>query len=401
MSTPITELPVRQKSESGKFTTILWWFATAIPELIKNCTSDRYRAKIIGAGVLFTWLYASVAWIYFWSLNISSPFLFVPLGILIGFGILSIDRMLIASISKNKKSKIAISFRVLLAILLGSFIAQPILLWMFDKDISQEIAIVQDKKVQEKRTELQAIYQIEKEDLLNRQNQINQNKSTKYAALEKAESEYLKEIDGTGGSQKFGIAGIAREKEKAYERAKQAFDEEASEKQEEISQIEERLTKIDSTIISGTEDFKTNKLSEGFLIRVDALQSLLEKDEHFALQKRYYLILIILVLFELIPIISKLYLPTGSYDEKVRLQDELELQMAQLQQEQWLDFTRYTSSIAQEADKTFSSEIYQKIPNQRNEKLEEMIETWKASPIQSFEDFWQQAQFKLMRERKI
>ncbi len=395
------ELPNGQKPIPGKFTKILWWFSTAIPELIRDCTTDRYRARIIGAGVVFTWVYATVAWIYFWSLNIFSPFLFVPLGILIGFGILSIDRMLIASISKNKKSKIAITFRILLAILLGSFIAQPILLWMFEKDISQEISIVQEEKVQEKRTEVQAIYQSEKENLIAKKNSLYIDKSIKYSALEKAEKEYIDEIDGTGGSKKFGIAGIAREKEKAYLRTQQAYQDMEESQKKELSRIEKRLMNIDSTINSGTEDFKTNKLSEGFLIRVDALQSLFEKDEHYALQKRYYLILLILVLFELIPIISKLYLPTGSYDEKVKLQDELELKLAQLNQEQNIDLHEHTFSVAQESDKLISSEIYNQAPQKQKEKLEELMQEWKASPQLSFEEFLNQVKFKMMRNREV
>lgn len=401
MGNQTKELPNVQNTIPGKFTKILWWFSTAIPELIKDCTTDRYRARIIGAGVVFTWVYATVAWIYFWSLNISSPFLFVPLGILIGFGILSIDRMLIASISKNKKSKIAITFRVLLAILLGSFIAQPILLWMFEKDISQEISIVQDEKVQEKRMELQKIYQIEKEELLSRQEKLKVQKDQKYAALEEAEKEYIDEIDGTGGSKKFGIAGIAHEKEKAYLRSQQAYQNLEESQKKKLSRIENRLTSIDSTVISGTEDFKTNKLSEGFLIRVDALQSLFEKDEHYALQKRYYLILLILVLFELIPIISKLYLPTGSYDEKVKLQDDLELKMAHINQEQNLDFHQHTYAVAQESDKLLSSELYKQVPIKQQEKLDELMEEWKASPQLSFEDFLDQVKYKMMRNREI
>lgn len=400
MSTQMNELPDRRKSEPSKFTQLLWWFSTAIPELIKDCTSDRYRAKIIGAGVVFTWLYATVAWIYFWSLNVSSPYIFVPLGILIGFGILSIDRMLIASISKKKKSIIAISFRVILAILLGSFIAQPILLWMFEKDISTEISIVQDGKVQEKRKELQSIYQSEKDFLLQRKAAINSEENTRYAALEKAEGEYIKEIDGTGGSEKFGIAGIAREKEKVMERAEESFKALKINNQKELSLTENRLLSIDSTIIAETQDFKENKLSEGFLIRVDALQSLFEKDEHYALQKRYYLILIILVLFELIPIISKLYLPTGSYDERLRLQDEMELNMAEYNQEQSLELKKYFNDVAQDSDKYLATELYKKLPDHRDEKIDELMQEWKASPTQSFNSFLENAKFKMIGERE-
>lgn len=401
MSTQTNEFPIRPQPDPGKFTRILWWFSTAIPELINQCKSDQNRAKIIGAGVAFTWLYATVAWIYFWSINISSVWLAIPLGILIGFGILSIDRMLIASISKKKKSWIAISFRVVLALLLGAFIAQPILLWMFDKDISQEIAIVQDIKVQEKRQELQRVYTTEKLELQNRQQALLDQKSSKYAALEMAEQEYIKEIDGTGGSGKYGIAGIAREKEKAKQRAEEAYQTISESQEKESAQINTRLQALDSIINAETENFRKNKLSEGFLIRVGALQSLFEKDEHFALQKRYYLILIILVFFELIPIISKLYLPTGSYDERVILQDDLELKLAQAHQESLLDYHLSVNELSTFKDKQTANILMELTDQQKAEIIEDLGEQWKLNPQLSFEQFWNMAQLKLMRNQEI
>lgn len=400
MSTQTNEFPIGEQPEPGKFTRILWWFSTAIPELIKECKSDRHRAKIIGAGVIFTWLYATVAWIYFWSLNVMEPWLYIPLGILIGFGILSIDRMLIASISKKKKSWIAISFRVLLALLLGAFIAQPILLWMFDKDISQEIAIVQDKKVQEKRQELQTVYVSEKTELQNRELQLKQQVSTKYSALQNAEQEYLKEIDGTGGSGRYGIAGIAREKEKALARAQNTYKDTEEANQKKLGYINRRLLAIDSTINAETESFREHKLSEGFLIRVAALQSLFEKDEHFALRKRYYLILIILVFFELIPIISKLYLPTGSYDERIQLQDELELKLAEARQASLANYHLETDGLNQEMDQKTARQILELTEEQKAEIIEDLGKQWRSNPQLSFEQFWSMAQLKLMKEKK-
>lgn len=399
MSTHKHEFPIRPKPEPGKFTKILWWFSTAIPELIKDCKSDQHRAKIIGAGVIFTWLYATVAWIYFWSINISSIWLAIPLGILIGFGILSIDRMLIASISKKKKSWVAISFRVVLALLLGAFIAQPILLWMFDKDISQEIAIVQDQKVQEKQQELLSVYSSEKAELLSRQDQLKSFKESKYEALENAEQAYLKEIDGTGGSGKYGIAGIAREKEKAYNRAKETYSALEESQKQESQLIHNRLTKIDSTINAETENFRQNKLSEGFLIRVSALQSLFEKDEHFALRKRYYLILIILVFFELIPIISKLYLPTGSYDERLVLQDQLELKLAETQQQNLLQYHLQVNELSTEKEQQTANQLLELTDQQKAEIIEDLGEQWRLNPQLSFEQFWSMAQLKLMRDK--
>jgi len=322
------EAGLKQTYQPNLQTKILWWFSTTIPDIIHDCTSDRHRAKIIGSGVIFTWLYATIAWIYFWAINISNPLIYIPLGIFIGYGILTIDRMLIASISKHKNNFIAIAFRVLLAILLGAFIAQPIILWMFEKDINTEVSILHDKKIREKGNEVTKIYQLEKAELKTQDAEIIAEKNKKYNAIENAETEFLAEIDGTGGSGKYGIAGIAKQKEIALNRATKEYEKLEGNTNHTLQLIDLRLREIDSLIIMRTKEFENTELSDGFLIRIEALKSLFNKDETGALKERYYLILIILILFELIPIISKLYLPTGSYDEKVLIRDEVELKIA-------------------------------------------------------------------------
>jgi len=216
-----------------------------------------------------------------------------------------------------------------------------------------------------------------------------------------AEQEYIKEIDGTGGSGKYGIAGIAREKEKAKQRAEKAYQTISESQEVESAQINTRLQAVDSIINAETENFRKNKLSEGFLIRVGALQSLFEKDEHFALQKRYYLILIILVFFELIPIISKLYLPTGSYDERVILQDDLELKLAQAHQESALDYHLNVHALSTVQDKQTAQILMELTDQQKAEIIEDLGEQWKLNPQLSFEHFWNMAQLKLMRDKKI
>jgi len=192
-------------------------FLPSFQRLFKTVTSDRHRAKIIGSGVLFTWLYATIAWIYFWSINIVNPFIYVPLGIFIGYGILTIDRLLIASIAKGKKNRITIGFRVVLALFLGGFIAQPIILWMFEKDISAEVSMLQDKKTADKRIALTSIFNTESTALNNRKSEILVETTTRFTAIEVAEKAFLQEIDGTGGSGNYGIADIARQKKEALE----------------------------------------------------------------------------------------------------------------------------------------------------------------------------------------
>ena len=394
------KLSQKRDNDTSEKLTVLWWFSTAIPEIIKDCTSDRNRAKIIGAGVLFTWLYATIAWIYFWSISIKNPFIYISLGIFIGFGILTIDRMLISSMGKGQRNFVAIGFRVALAMFLGAFIAQPIILWMFEKDINAEVAILHGQKTQEKRTALEALFATETNELTNRRTQIADETTALYEDLQSAESDYLEEIDGTGGSGKYGIAGIAREKKRALDRAQKSHDQYQASSAGDLQRIDTRLGEITQRINEETDAFKERELDTGFLIRIEALQSLFDKDETGALAERYYLILIILVLFELIPIISKLYLPTGSYDEKVRLRDQIEIELAKSNTEKELSLKELYNQKAKEEDSELINNLFANISVTRKAKVEEIVKSWRASSDISFDELWNEIKEDLLSKKE-
>ena len=67
-----------------------------------------------------------------------------------------------------------------------------------------------------------------------------------------------------------------------------------------------------------------------FLTRIEALSNLVKNNQ--ALQIRYYLIIIILMLIELMPVLAKTMIPSGTYDEKVKLREEMEKEIAQSNQ---------------------------------------------------------------------
>ena len=91
----------RENYEPSEFTEFLWWLSTAERELITDCVVDRNRYRIIGMTVLATWAFATLAWTYFFSTVVDHAYLFVPLGLFMGFIVLCIDRALIKGINKS------------------------------------------------------------------------------------------------------------------------------------------------------------------------------------------------------------------------------------------------------------------------------------------------------------
>src|SRR5215203_3242629 len=98
MATKNLSVAQRATYESGSVQEFLWWLSTAEKEIISECTIDRNRYAIVGMIVLSTWMFATLAWTYFFSTAIDSPWVFVPLGFFMGFIILCIDRALIKGI---------------------------------------------------------------------------------------------------------------------------------------------------------------------------------------------------------------------------------------------------------------------------------------------------------------
>ena len=120
----------RENYTPSEFTRFLWWLATAEKELIQDCKVDRNRYAITGMAVLGTWLFATLAWSYFFSTVLSNTIVVLALGIFMGLIILGIDRALIKGITAANKRKAApVFFRLALALTIGTFMAQPALLY--------------------------------------------------------------------------------------------------------------------------------------------------------------------------------------------------------------------------------------------------------------------------------
>src|SRR3982751_2952602 len=135
-------LSQRESYEASEFTCFLWWLSTAEKEILIDSVVDRNRYRIIGMTVLATWLFATFTWTYFFSTIVDATALAIALGLFMGFIILTIDRALIKGITKfNKKKFTPLLFRALLAITIGTFMAQPAVLYMFDKEIKMQTSL--------------------------------------------------------------------------------------------------------------------------------------------------------------------------------------------------------------------------------------------------------------------
>ncbi|MEI8073917.1 MAG: DUF4407 domain-containing protein [Bacteroidota bacterium] len=312
---------------AGKFEKFLWWLSTAEEALIEKAVLDRNRYAITGMTVLGTWLFATLAWSYFFSTVVSEIWAALALGIFMGGVILGIDRALIKGINRNNKHKIIpIGFRVVLAFTIGLFMAQPALLYLFNKEIHTQISIDNEQRKRIKLQRQDSVYAGIKQPLLGQRNQLRAQLMAKDKEVSAARESFIAETDGTGGSKKIGLKDIAKAKQAAYLKLQNDYSLLEQLLMPSIRAADSSLSNIDAGIFKEQAAFET-LLNDGFITRIEALNNLIQNNSAVAF--RYYLLVAILMLIELMPVIAKTLLPTGTYDEHARLREAYEIKSLQ------------------------------------------------------------------------
>ena len=387
METQSYSLSGRENYAPSSFTRFLWWLSTAESELVKDCTVDRNRYAITGLTVMGTWLFATLAWSYFFSTVVSSVFAAISLGIFMGLIILGIDRALIKGItSSNKRKAGPILFRLLLAVTIGTFMAQPALLYLFNKEIHVQISLGNEHRKIAKQHELDSLYVPSINQLQQQKNVLQQQLITKYNEVAVSRDAFITETDGTGGSGKVGLKDIARAKQNEYLKLDGDYKQLYNATQPQLQTLDSSLNAITQAKQREMQSFNT-LMNDGFLTQIEALSNLIKNNA--AAQFRYYLLIIILVLIELMPVIAKSLLPDGTYDEKVRLKEIMEKQVSESNIQHEGKLKELYNRIAFEQDNEFIRGFFEESRNERKQKMLARLQRWKESDNGSFDKMWE------------
>ena len=373
----------KQLYEPSLFTKFLWWLSTAEEELLINAVVDRNRHRIIGMTVLATWAFATLAWTYFFTTVAATIWLAIPLGFFMGFIILTIDRALIKGINKFSTKKLwPLLFRGILAVTIGVFMAQPALLYLFNKEIKLQTSLDNEKRKKVKSAELNEFYRIKKADLTAEKENFNKETAAKYADVIKAKDNFLAETDGSGGSGKVGIKTVAMAKKIEYQKLDEAYQNLISTQLPAKNFIETELKNINDSINKEESNF-ASYFNDGFLTQIEALNNLIKNNS--ALQFRYYLLVMILLLIELMPVIAKTILPSGTYDEKAMLQETMEKEIAQKFIDKQKQLKEFYLDISHKNDVEIMTAFFEISKSSRIEIIKENTKNWKEIQSETFE----------------
>ncbi len=388
----------RETYTPSGWTRFLWWLSTAEPEILKDCMVDRNRYAIIGMTVLGTWSFATLAWTYFFSTVVSNFLVACLLGLFMGGIILTIDRALIKGISKKNKSRwLSLIFRGILALVIGLFMAQPALLYLFDKEIHVQISLDNEQRKKDKKQKQDSVWYAQRLLLVEKKKDIQTQLNNSNAEVSAAREDFIRETDGTGGSKKIGLKDIAQAKQREYLKLDAAFVQKQIELLPQLKQTDSAIGQIDAAILQEQKAFET-LLNDGFITRIEALNHLVQANTAVAF--RYYLLVAILLLIELMPVITKSMLPEGTYDEKLLLREQIEKELTRKNHERELALQELYNQTAFEQDTNMIKDFLKESAPDRKEKMNLKMKAWKESANGKYDELWNEMKSDILTKQE-
>jgi hypothetical protein len=248
-----------------------------------------------------------------------------------------------------------------------------------------------------KRQQLDTLFAGQKLALENEKAGLQKSLDTKYAEIEKARAAFVSESDGSGGTGKIRISTIALVKNTQYQKLETDFTALKAESTPKMDSLTVAIATIEKTKKQQEAQFAT-LLNDGFLTRIEALQNLVASNDAVAF--RYYLIIAILMLIELMPVIVKSLLPSGPYEEMVRLNEETEKDMAKRNIDRQQGLKAYFNEAAIKADQQAIDAFFEVTQQRRVEKMDQMSEKWSGDKYQSFDGLWKKIKSEVLTKQE-
>ena len=233
--------------------------------------------------------------------------------------------------------------------------------------------------------EQDSVYAAERLPLVQKRNELQKELTARYKEVSVARDNFIKETDGTGGSKKPGLKDIAEAKQREYLKLDADFRQKEKTITPQLAVMDSSLSLIDQAIRKEQASFET-LLNDGFITRIEALNHLVK--DNTAVAFRYYLLVAILLLIELMPVIAKSLLPAGSYDEKIVLQEEKEITLVRQNHTNELSLKQLYNQTAYEQDADLIRNFFDESSEKRKEKIKENIRNWNQQEDGQFTTVW-------------
>jgi hypothetical protein len=366
------EMPRRGRLRPGQFLVVL---SGARPEILARCPTERVKFQSLGWAILITSGMGTVSmWFALTSAMGINPIAALPIAIMWGLIIMGIDRWLVTSMPIDGKRKLIVAApRLVLAVLLGTLISTPIVLRIFESEINNQISIIKETNEatflnSQQHSSIQARV-TEWQNEVNNLQQVIDSRGAKpldpaddpiVAGLttqlgnerKVAASDYkawqCQLYGGCGAPQGDGVLAQASEKRyNADERQITSLTDQIATREQDLQATgvesqQSRLQQAQGALPNAQAQLKaaqgeessllgnfqsTNSSTNGLLIRLKALDQLSAGDS--TLQMTRFLLFLLFLVIEILPVTVKLLQQPGNYEEILRTVTTRELKQAQ------------------------------------------------------------------------
>lgn len=293
------------------------------PNILKRSPIDVNKQIGIGATVLFTAVFASIAAAYALNFVFDSLWMAIPFGILWGLMIFNLDRYIVSSI-RNRGSLMRRLWMVLprlaVAVIIAIVIAAPLEMKLFEKEINAELTVINQEVAERQDEALKNRFASKREQLKTEEQALNLRLEESLERVDALEQAAIAEADGTGGSQRRNMGPIYKTKKAAADKAASEHMILKSELSPRLTDIQEQLNGLDSDEKSALENMERSDFGgiAGRLVALDRLSV-----DNPKIHTAHTFIFLLFLLIECTPIMVKLMSEKGSYDKHLHVHEQL------------------------------------------------------------------------------
>jgi predicted nucleic acid-binding protein len=309
---------------------LLWFFSGANVKVLEKCQVDQGKYAAIGFTIILTSVMASLSggyalWTVFNSAKMAAVF-----GLFWGLTIGNLDRFLVSTYRKEEnwsiEQGILLGIRVTVAISIAFVIAKPLELKIFEKPIRAELVEHNSKLAEDNQKRLiekySEIKQKEK-DTRSLEQELDRLKQQR----DQATQAVICEIDGSCGSNKVGHGPAFREKQQLLEKISEEYQKKQQDSEKQINEHRQRIAEL-----TKKRDLELAKIvnerenANDIMTQLETLDELGKKKPIYTWSS--FFITLIFVLIDVSPIIAKLFLKRGLYDEVLEAEEKNQLDTA-------------------------------------------------------------------------
>ena len=300
-------------------TRFLWFCAGAKPEILgrPECATETPKYTVIGTTILLTAAFAALSGGFAFHLVFDSLLLSAALGLLWGFFILNLDRLIVLTINKNSgllPQLGSAAVRLAIAGVLSLTISKPLELSLFKNEI--EYQLEQERVDTAQQAEKSADARFPRIAELQQENRaLEKATADKEERRDEALRAEREEADGSAGSGQRGARDIYLVKHQQAMQMEEDLRQTTQRNSELIDAHNQELADLQKQKEAQVQEVENAKKNANTLLgRLDALHNLTTGKNQRSASGADTLIVILFLMIEMAPTLAKLMARRGPYD---------------------------------------------------------------------------------------